>query len=139
MILTQEQDKDLRDYAKWLNPDIGEDAYHTAICDTIRLGKEESIKDIKKYFRVVIKYSLYHIFRHEKSERKNVQAFINNDPIPMQVGLAAGRLKLNTCKRGHEWKEEHIFYVQGRRGCLICKKAREREQYCSHKKLKGQV
>jgi hypothetical protein len=139
MILTEEEDKTLRRYAKWLDYELGEDAYHIAIFDTMRRGKTEEIRNIVGYFYVAIKASLYKLYRHEKSERKNVQAFINNDPIPMQTGLAMGRGKSNTCKRGHEWKEEHIFYVQGRRGCLICKKTREREHYHSHKKLKGKV
>jgi len=139
MLITVEEDKTLRRYAKWLDSELGEDAYHVAIFDTMRRGKTEEIRNTVGYFYVAIKSSLYKLYRHEQSERKNVQAFINNDPIPMQTGLAMGRLKSDTCRRGHEWKEENIFYVKDRRGCLICKRAREREHYHNCRKLKGKV
>jgi len=119
-------DEELRRYAKRLNPDLGEDAYHEMVFHMLMRGKtEEGIVNIHGFYRLSIKRELYKLYRHEQAEARNISAWIYNDPVPMQVGLANGRKKLPTCRKGHEWKEETIVYIGGRRTCLICKRIRE--------------
>ena len=130
MVLTEEDDRHLRNYAKWLNADLGEDAYHIAIFDAIRYEQRIYIRNTVSYLRVAIKSALYKMYRHEKSERENIQAYIHNDPIPMLKGFIPGDVPHDTCRKGHEWKEETIAYVGSRRTCLICRRESDRKLKC---------
>lgn len=117
--ITEEDDVVLRRYAKKLG-DNGEDAYHNAVC-TILEGTAKEIKDIRGLCIVATKRSLFKIFRHESAERRNIEHYINGDPVPIQVGLQYGRQKLTKCRKGlHEMIEENLTYVGTRRTCLAC-------------------
>lgn len=128
-MITQEEDRRLRQYAKYLHMECGEDAYHIVVCDLLSKDKMCEIKDTISFFHVAIRRALYKIFRHERVEKDNIQAFINNDPTPTQIAfknLEKGREKLPTCRRGHEWKTETIIYVGKQRTCKICKYEQDR-------------
>jgi hypothetical protein len=129
MTLTKEEDRILRGYAKRLHQDLGEEAYHNVVCDTLTRGKAEGIRDIRGFFVVAIKYALYKIFRHEASERRTIESYMNGDPIPQQIGLQRGRLKHEMCRKGlHVLTEENSAYIGVRRTCKACKQARERRK-----------
>lgn len=127
MILTKEDDRALRGYAKRLHSEWGEEAYHNAVCGMLLRKKWDEIKDIRGFCIVAIKYALYKIFRHETSERRNIEAYINNDPIPMQAGLVHGRMKHEMCRKGlHRLIDGNLAYVGIQRTCRACKRERER-------------
>lgn len=119
-----EQDRDLRNYARWISPNDGEDAYHDAICDVLRRGKDGEIANAAAFFRCAIKRALYKIFRHEKAERENTAAWLAGDPPPSAPGLKLGRLPQTHCRRGHPLTEENLTYVGPRRTCRTCFRAR---------------
>lgn len=127
MVLTEEDDTMLRGYARRLGG-WGEEAYHNAICEMLSRGKAESIRDVRSFFIVAIKYALYKIYRHEVAERKNIEAYLNGDPIPQDKGLRYGRLKHERCKKNlHVLTEENSAYIGVRRTCRQCKRLRERK------------
>ena len=127
MTLTEEDDKALRGYARRLHRSLGEEAYYNVVCDMLLRGKWKIIHDVRGFFVVSMKYALIKIFRHEASERRNIEAYINNDPIPTQIGLWAGRQKHETCRKGlHPLVEGNLVYIGVRRTCRACKQARER-------------
>lgn len=119
-LITEEDDTVLRKYARKLHSQDGEDAYHNAVCTLLEKPKD-NIRNIVGLCSVAIRMSLYKIFRHEATERKNIEHFINNDPIPAQKGLVYGRLKLVKCRKGlHEMVDSNLTYVGTRRTCLAC-------------------
>lgn len=127
MILTNEEDKALRGYARRLHSEWGEEAYHNVVCEILSRGKVESIRDIIGFGIVAIKYALYKIFRHEASERQNIEAYLNNDPIPQHVGLVMGRQRHEMCRKGlHRLIDGNLAYIGIRRTCRACKRERER-------------
>ena len=132
IVLSIEQDREIRQYAKRMHSELGEDAYHMVISDVLRQGKEESIRDIVGYIRHAMKYALYKIFRHERAERQNIQAFVNNDPIPMLKGFVPGDVPHRTCRKGHVWSEHTTVYIGKQRTCGICRKKYSEEYYKKH-------
>lgn len=123
-LISNEDDVVLRRYAKQLHSQDGEDAYHNAVCVLLEKPKED-IRSIIGLCSVCIKSSLYKIFRHEAIERKNIEHFINNDPIPLQKNLVHGRQKHSKCRKGlHDMVEENLTYVGTRRTCLACMQER---------------
>ncbi len=129
-----EHDNDLRHYARRLDGERGEDAYHTAVCDVIARGQIASILNPVAFFRVAIKRSLWKLFRHEVAERRNVEHFLNNDPVPAHVGLPQGRLKHSHCKNGHALEEPNLIYIGTQRACKTCKRTREAAWYRARRK-----
>lgn len=124
-LITEQDDIAIRQYAKRLDAQSGEDAYHNAVC-TILEHPPEQIKNVVGLCSVATKMSLYKIFRHEATERKNIEHFINDDPVPAQRGLAHGwGVKLLKCRKGlHEMVESNLAYVGTRRTCLACMQER---------------
>lgn len=126
IIITNEEDIMLRRYALRLNREVGEDAYHVVVCDVLSKNHVDDIKNIPTFFRVSIRRALYKIFRHERAERKNIQAYINNDPVPMQIGLVWGRKKREVCLTGrHKLVDGNLSYIGKQRTCRMCKRERE--------------
>lgn len=127
MVLTEQDDQVLRRYARQLHYEYGEEAYHNVICEILSRGKWETIQDIRGFCIIAIKYALYKIFRHEVSERRNIESYINGDIIPMQVGLVKGRVKRERCRKElHDLVEGNLAYISGQRTCRACKQERER-------------
>lgn len=123
-LISNEDDVVLRRYAKQLHSQYGEDAYHNAVCILLEKPKQ-NIQNIIGLCSVCIKSSLYKIFRHESIERKNIEHFINNDPIPALQNLVHGRQKHSKCRKGlHDMVEENLTYVGARRTCLQCMRDR---------------
>lgn len=121
---TQAVDHDLRAYARWISPNDGEDAYHDAICDVLRLRKAETINNPAAFFRCAIKRALYKIFRHQRAERENTAAYLAGDPPPSSQALKLGRLPQDNCRRGHPLTEDNLTYVGARRTCKTCFRTR---------------
>lgn len=123
-LITEEDDKTLRAYAKRLHNQDGEDAYHNAVCSL--LGYKDEIQNVQALGIVVIRKALHKIWRHEQAERKNIEHYINNDPIPAQQGLEYGRQKQLKCrKKLHDLVEGNLVYVGARRTCLSCMQIRQ--------------
>lgn len=125
--ITDEQDKLVRQYAKRLDAQLGEDAYHNAICYFLEHPKpNEQIREFVSLMAYRTRMCLYKIFRHEQVERKNIEHYINGDPIPAQRGLTHGwGVKLLKCRKGlHDMVEENLTYVGTRRTCLACMRER---------------
>lgn len=120
-MLSQEQDRQLRKFARMIHSDMGEDAYHDAICDM--LIKKDKIINVPGFLTVAMKRALYKRHAHEKTEIRNLVALYRNDPIPRLAGCFKIR---EACKKGHIFTKETVVYktVQGRkaRTCLICKR-----------------
>lgn len=128
MTLTHEDDVILRGYAKRLHDEHGEEAYHNVVCDMLSRGKWDDIKDMRSFCIVAIKYALYKIFRHEVAERRNIESYLNGDPVPAHVGLVMGRQKQEWCrKKLHMLTDENSAYIGIRRTCRQCKRQRERK------------
>ena len=129
--LAIQEDQDIRQYSKRLHYDLGEDAYHNVVCDVLTNNRD--IHNERAFFRVAMKLALYKIYRHEKSEREQVSAYLNGDPPytmeALRKGAALRRVIQSHCKRGHELIEGNLAYMGNRRTCLTCKRKREREQY----------
>ena len=126
-MITEEEDMQLRRYARFLHIELGEDAYHIVVCDMLSKDTISNIRNNIAFFHVAIRRALYKLFRHEKAERENIEHYLNDDPIPAHRGLVNGRgLKLPTCRKGHEWKIETISYIGKQRTCRICKREREK-------------
>lgn len=123
-LISNEDDVVLRGYAKRLNVELGEDAYHNAVCDILHHKTE--VQNILALGTIAIRRSLCKIFRHENTERKNIEHYINNDPVPAQRGLVHGwGVKLLKCRKGlHEMVESNLAYVGTRRTCLVCMQER---------------
>lgn len=118
-------DQRLRMYARRLHPEFGEDAYHTVVCEVLQ-RHVVNIHNFIGFFRVAIRNALYKMFRHEKSERTTVTAFINDDPIAMQRGLRRSQQPLVSCRKDmHLLVEGNLAYVGKRRTCRACKRLRE--------------
>ena len=127
MDISLEVDREVRKYIKCLDKDWGEDAYHDAVVSIIS-NKERDIYSPIGYLTRAAKHALYHIWRHESAEGRNIESFVHNSPIPMQVGLVNGRLKHLKCKKNlHDLVEENIVYIKGKRNCRLCKQKRERD------------
>ena len=127
-MLNEHDDRNLREYAKRLHPQLGEDAYHNVVCDV--LVQQKVIHNIEPFFHVAMKRALWKIYRHEQSEREQIEAYIQGDPSPSMKGLLIGRETQNIrqaqCRRGHELVEGNLAYISGRRTCRTCKRMRER-------------
>lgn len=122
-LITEEDDIVLRGYAKRLDPQQGEDAYHNAICSM--LEKPTVIQNIIGLCIVAIRRALYKIFRHEKTERENIEHYINGDPVPAQVGWKRGSVRQEKCRKGlHDLVEGNLVYVGARRTCQACMELR---------------
>lgn len=129
MTLTEQEDQILRRYAQRLNPEWGEDAYHEVICDILIKQKEENIQNVCGFIKTSIKYSLYRWYRHEDAERRNIEHYLNNDPIPQHVGLVMGRQKHEMCRKGlHRLIDGNLAYIGKQRTCRQCKRERERKK-----------
>lgn len=122
---TDEDDAPVRRYARWLHPELGEDAYHTAVCEVLVRGRAESIRNAQAFYRVAIRRALYKIFRHEQAEREQTARFLAGDPPSTAAGLAMGRHTQTHCRRRHELSEENCCYIGKRRTCRTCKRERE--------------
>lgn len=129
MVLTNEEDRALRSHAQRLSYESGEDAYHDVVCDILEKQRNEEIKNLCGFLKVSIKYALYKWYRHEEAERRNIQHYLNNDPIPQHVGLVMGRQKHSMCRKGlHRLIDGNLAYIGDRRTCRTCKQLRERKQ-----------
>lgn len=126
-MLSEQEDRNLRGYALRLHPELGEDAYHNAVCHILIYKTVPN--NVEVFFRVAIKRALWKIYRHEKSDREQSFAFLQGDPPSTMVGLLKGREKMNVrqvqCRRGHEFTEDNIAYIGERRTCKMCKRTRE--------------
>ena len=129
MTLTEQEDQVLRSHAQRLNPEWGEDAYHNVVCDILIKQKEQNIQNVCGFLKVSMKYALYKLYRHEDAERRNVGHYIQDDPIPQQVGLVVGRQKHEMCRKGlHRLIDGNLAYIGTRRTCRACKQIRERKK-----------
>ena len=134
-----ECEREIRQYAMRLNPYLGEDAFHSVICEV--LERNIILVNEVAFYHVAIKRALWKIFRHEKADRKTSLAFLNGDPPASEIGLRAGRKLMNVrrshCRNGrHELVEGNLTYVGGRRTCLACKRIRE---VCAARKYRRKV
>lgn len=131
--LTDDLDKGVRRYAVFLSMDQGEDAYHNSVVDTLERGGLRDPRCVKSMLVVGIKWALYKIFRHERSEREQVASWLAGDPPFTAAGLATGRAKKTQCRRGHALEEENLSFVGPRRTCLTCRRMMDRERAQRHR------
>lgn len=118
-------DSSLRRYARWLNQEMGEDAYHDVVCSILERGHVDQIRNLHSFFLVAIRRALFKLFRHEQSEREQVTAYLAGDPPPTAAGLQMGRQMQTHCRRGHLFTEDNLAYIGSRRTCRMCKRSRE--------------
>lgn len=123
--MNDKEDQDLRGYARWLHENLGEDAYHDAICDVLTSDQVLLIRNPRAFWRTAIKRRLYKAFRRMKTDRELSAFYINGDPPPTATGLALGRQKHENCRRGHPLTEDNLAYIGPRRTCRTCKRTRE--------------
>jgi hypothetical protein len=124
--MTRAEDAELRGYARRLDVQWGEDAYHTAVCERLARSSGPALRNPLAFYRVAIRFALYKIFRAMKNEAVRQMAWLHDEPVPMQRGLPLGRLPHETCRRGHRLSEENVAYIGTRRTCRTCKRERER-------------
>lgn len=121
-------DTGLRAFARRLSADLGEDAYHDAVCQTL-VHPPPSLTNPRGFWCVAIKRALAKLWRHEHAEHRLVAAYLRGDPPPTQFGLAIGRALVNRrrsqCRRGHALSEDNLAFIGDRRTCRTCKRARE--------------
>lgn len=131
MNITVEQDTRIRRYAKWLDADNGEDAYHDAVVACIQ--RKVKPDDAIGLLSTSTKYSLYKIYRHEQAEKKCVDMFLSNTAIPRHTALAQQRkirnVKQTYCNKGHELTPENRAPCGTRTTCRICRRARRRKDH----------
>jgi hypothetical protein len=137
LILTEDDDRVLRSRARRLHAELGEDAYHTAVCEVLMRDHAETIRSVVGFFQVATRRALYKIFRHDRAEMEQTAAWLNDEPIPQHAGLAQGRQMHTHCRRGHPLTEENCAYIGARRTCRTCK--REREARAGRAKRASQV
>ena len=132
-VLTQEIDQQIRGYAKRLDREFGEEAYHNVVCDVLERDGMASIRDILVFFRVCIRRGLWQIWRHEGAEHRQVEKYIRGDRADTDKGLIEGRkiqnIRKEWCRSGlHKLIEGNLVYIgkEKRRTCRVCKQIRER-------------
>lgn len=127
VVITVEDDRSLRRYALFLHDELGEDAYHDAICRVLERPPSEPIRNITAFCRVAAKRALRNIYRQERTEREQTAAWLAGDPPYTQQALVKGRQPRTECKRGHPMVEENLSYTGTERCCRTCKRMREAE------------
>ena len=132
-VLTQEIDQQIRGYAKRLDREFGEEAYHNVVCDVLERDGMASIRDILVFFRVCIRRDLWQIWRHEKAESRQVEKYIRGDQADTNKGLIEGRkiqnVRKERCRSGlHKLIEGNLVYIgkEKRRTCRTCRYERAR-------------
>jgi len=137
--LTPALDADLRKYAKRLDPDNGEDAYHKALITLMEKPMIEMETPLP-FFKRCIKWALSKFYAAQSATDKQVENYIKGGmPIGMEglrVGQARGVNKRTHCRKGHPLEEGNIKYVGGdkHRTCRICRNA---SNLASYKRMKA--
>ena len=135
--LTAAIDNEVRSFAKRLDAERGEDAYHDALVQVLNNAATAPLNTIA-YLKKATRNKLYRIYEREKAYNDNIVSFLNNDPPRCVTALAKAhaawglvnhrpRQKRTHCRRGHEFTvESTIIRIGQHRTCRICKRAGQR-------------
>jgi hypothetical protein len=125
MTLTDAEDRSLRRYAKRLDGELGEDAYHDAVVRVLSARVPLTIVSETAVLINGTKWALHRLWTERETDQRCLQSYINGDPSPQMVNLRKGREPRTTCKKGlHDMTDENIYWSQGVRGCRACRRAR---------------
>ena len=137
MKLTREEDKSLRNYAKWYNSELGEDAYHEVVCSVLKNPPKYEITNVRAFFIHAIKRAVQKMVRHLQVDFLYVSAWKFDDRPP-----GWGPSQHEACRKGHPYTKETIVYKGNNRTCRICKRMNDiktSKAYRERKKLKVEV
>ena len=126
--LTLAVDNDARAYAKYLDADNGEDAYHNTIESLIRNKHFTAPMNSAGFLRTAIRRSVYKFWRHEQSMQAIAASYTAGEGPHATLPLKQGRLPHTHCRRGHELTPENIIYAgknQTGRTCKQCTQLRK--------------
>jgi len=123
--LTLTVDKDARKYAKYLDADNGEDAYHNMIESLIRNKHFTAPVNSTGFLRTAIRRSVYKYWRHENSMQATVASYLAGEGPQYVSALKLGRLPHTHCRRGHELTPDNIIYVRKNHTGRTCKQCRQ--------------
>jgi len=119
--LTLAVDKDARAYAKYLDADNGEDAYHNTIESLIRNRHFTAPTNSAGFLRTAIRRSVYKFWRHEQSMQAIAAGYTAGEGPHATLSLKQGRLSHTHCRRGHEFTPDNIVYVGKNHTGRTCK------------------
>lgn len=119
--LTKIYDDENRDYAKSVNPDDGEDAYHNAIESLLRCRPHFTPDNPGAFLRDITKRAMYKVWRQQKSSMIRDAAYLMGDGPQHVLALKNGRLPHTHCRRGHEFTPDNIVYMDKAKTIRTCK------------------
>ncbi len=122
--LTPELDQDIREYARYLSPDDGEDGYHDAIEAYLQLKTSVIPTKPRGYLRVLTKRAVFKIWRNRTSHYEQEQKYAQGHAPDCTPALLKGRQPRTHCRRGHEFTQDNIVYAgkgQTLRTCKTCR------------------
>jgi len=128
--LTQSVDHDARDYAKYLDADNGEDAYHNVIESLIRNKHIEAPLNSAAFLRTAIRRSVYKYWRHEYSMQATAASYVAGEGPQHVLALKQGRLPHTHCRRGHEFTPDNIVYMNKAKTSRTCKQCEQARRKC---------
>lgn len=122
--LTPELDLDIRMYARWLDADNGEDAYHNTMEWLLRRPTPFIIQTPAAFLRVAVKRNVLKIWRHNASCQRTAEQVSAGQCPDSLPALQRGRLPHTHCRRGHEFTADNLIYVGTARTCKTCEHMR---------------
>ena len=125
--LTPAIDADARAFAKYLDADNGEDAYHNTIEALIRHKHFTAPINPSGFLRTAIRRSVYKLWRHEQAVSAIATSYTAGEGPHATLALQKGRQVHTHCRRGHEFTPDNIIYAGKNhtgRTCKQCAQAR---------------
>lgn len=123
--LTPELDQDIREYARYISIDDGEDGYHNAIEQCLRLHVSCPNKP-QAFLRTATKRAIFKLWRHRTSDAEQSGQYLRGDVPDCTIALRKGRQAHTHCRRGHEFTIDNIIYVGKARTCKTCEQLRRK-------------
>lgn len=126
--LTPAVDADARAFAKYLDADNGEDAYHNTIESLIRLKHFTTPQNIAGFLRTAIRRNVYKLWRHEHAMSTVATAYMAGEGPQSTLALQKGRLPHTHCRRGHEFTVENVIYAGKNHTGRTCKQCAQQRR-----------
>lgn len=130
MDITVEEDIQIRNYAKRIDWDYGEDAYQEAVYCALRQGV--TVFDPIGFFKFSTRRTLFGLYNKERAETRAIKYFLEDFIPPNLANLRAGREKLQAmgggpvkqkqthCGKGHPLEGQNVQSSGSKRRCRIC-------------------